>query len=181
MIPHIWNHIPSRRTPLLLMRYFATHGKPPPDLDFITDSLAVGGALTSDRLIQALPSLGITAVVDMRSESRDNVAELERLGIHFLHVPTRDRRPPSQEDMETASNWILHEIETVKDGRVLVHCQHGMGRSVIMAAAVLLKMGHDWREALRLIKSKRRGVSPLYHQVAALAEFAENRAKQKSP
>lgn len=177
MIRHLCDHIPSRRTPLMIMRYLRSGGKPPPDLDFITDSLAVGGALSSDRQIGALPSLGITAVVDMRSESRDNVAELERLGIHFLHLPTRDRRPPSQEDLETGSNWVLREIETVKDGKVLIHCQHGMGRSVILAGAVLLKMGYDWREALRLIKSKRRGVSPLYHQIAALATFAENRAK----
>ena len=143
------------------MRYIASCGKPPPDLDFITDSLAVGGELRSDRQIRALPGLGITAVVDMRSESLDNVAELERLGIHFLHLPTQDWHPSTQEDLETGSNWVLHEIEIARDGKVLIHCQHGMGRSVILAGAVLLKMGYDWREALRLIKSKRLGVGPL--------------------
>jgi protein-tyrosine phosphatase len=140
----------------------------------------VGGELRSERQIRALPGLGITAVVDMRAESLDNVAELERLGIHFLHLPTRDCRPSTQEELEIGSNWVLRELEIASDSKVLIHCQHGMGRSVILAAAVLLKMGWDWREALHLIKSRRLGVSPLYKQIAALVEFAENREKTRS-
>ena len=180
MIPPFWGHMPTRRTPLLIMRYLTSRGKPPPDLDFITDRLAVGGELRSVRQVRALPGLGITAVVDMRAESLDNVAELERLGIHFLHVPTQDWRPSTQQDLETGSNWVLHEIEIGDAGKVLIHCQHGMGRSVIMAAAVLLKMGYPWQDALRLIKSKRLGVGPLYSQIASLAEFAEHLKKTVS-
>ena len=52
--------------------------------------------------------------------------------------------------METGSNWVLHEIE-MPGSKVLIHCQHGMGRSVILAGAVLLKMGYDWQDALHLI------------------------------
>jgi protein-tyrosine phosphatase len=159
---------------LLIMRYLTSRGKPPPDLDFITDNLAVGGELRSVHQVRALPGLGITAVVDMRSEALDNVAELARLGIHFLHVPTQDWRPSTQQDLETGSNWVLNELRTGTAGKVLIHCQHGMGRSVIMAAAVLLKLGYQWQEALRLIKSKRLGVGPLYGQIASLAEFAEH-------
>jgi protein-tyrosine phosphatase len=157
-----------------MMQYITSLGHPPPDLDFITDSLAVGGALRSDRQIQALPALGITGVVDMRSESLDNVPELERVGIRFLHLPTVDWHPPSQEDLDVGSEWVLDEIS--KDGKVLVHCQHGVGRSVILVAAVLVKMGYSWQEAMRLIRSKRIGAGPHDDQLAALAEFA---AKQK--
>jgi hypothetical protein len=175
----IWGHMPTRRTPILIRRYVASRGNPPPDLDFITDRLAVGGELRSDRQISALPGLGITAVVDMRSESLDNVAELDRLGIHYLRLPTPDWRPSTLEDLETGSDWVLHELEIAGDSKVLIHCQHGMGRSVILAGAVLLKMGYDWREALGLIKSKRWGAGPLAGQIAALAELAEKRSKIK--
>ena len=75
--------------------------------------------------------------------------------------PPADWRPSTQEDLETGSDWVLHELESAGDSKVLIHCQHGMGRSVILAGAVLLKMGYDWQEALRLIKSKRLGVGPL--------------------
>ena len=170
--------MPTRRTPILMMRYLGSRGNPPPDLDFITDNLAVGGELRSERQIGALPGLGITAVVDMRAESVDNVAEFERLGIHFLHLPTQDWHASTQEDLEAGSNWVLSEIGTARDGKVLIHCQHGMGRSVILASAVLLKLGYDWQEALRLIRSKRLWAGPMDNQIAALAEFAEH---QKMP
>ena len=168
--------MPSRRTPILIMRYITSFGHPPVDLDFVTDSLAVGGALRSDDQIHALPGLGIGGVVDMRSESLDNVAELERLGICFLHLPTIDWHPPTQEALEVGAAWVLDEMANGK--KVLVHCQHGIGRSVILAAAVLVKMGYRWQDALSLIKSKRWGAGPLADQIDALAEFA---SKQKAP
>lgn len=162
--------MPSRRTPILIMQYITSFGNPPADLDFITDSLAVGGALRFDSQIRALSSLGIGGVVDMRRESRDNVEELQRLGISFLHLPTIDWHPPTQDDLDIGAAWVLEHI--ANGGRVLVHCQHGIGRSVIMAAAVLVKIGYDWPEALRLIREKRFGAAPHGDQIEALAEFA---------
>ena len=163
----------SRRTPLLIMRYITSLGNPPPDLDFITDSLAVGGALRSDAQIQALPGLGIGGVVDMRSESLDNVTELERLGIKFLHLPTIDWHPPTQEDLIKGAAWVQGQIAA--GGKVLVHCQHGIGRSVILAAAVLVAEGSTWQDALATISAKRWGASPHADQVDALVEFAAKR------
>ncbi len=162
--------MPSRRTPFMIMTYIKHRGSPPPDLDWITDSLAVGGALR-DGYIPAVHALGIGSVVDLRSESRDNVAELIRLGIHFLHLPTRDWHPPTPEDLEQGSAWVLDEM--AQGRKVLVHCQHGIGRSVILAAAVLVRMGYDWQEALRVVKAKRWGASPNAGQVEALTAFAQ--------
>jgi hypothetical protein len=169
--------MPSRRTPLIIMQYITSLGNPPPDLNFITEELAVGGALRSDGQVRALPGLGIGAVVDMRSESKDNVTELERLGIHFLHLPTKDWTPPTQDDMDTGVEWIGDQIAS--GSKVLVHCQHGIGRSVIMAAGVLVKQGYTWQEALRQIRAKRLGAAPHEDQVEALIEFA-NRQKAAS-
>ena len=168
--------MPSRRTPILIMRYITSLGNPPPDLDFITDSLAVGGALRSDEQIRALPGLGIGSVVDMRSESLDNVAELGRLGIKFLHLPTIDWHPPTQEDLTTGTAWVLEQM--AHGGKVLVHCQHGIGRSVILAAAVLVTSGYTWQDALNLIRAKRWGASPHADQIDALVAFAGNRQSQ---
>lgn len=163
----------SRRTPILIMNYITSFGNPPPDLDFVTDALAVGGALRSDNQIRALPALGISAVVDMRSESVDNVAELARLGIKFLHLPTIDWHPPTQEDLKKGTAWVRDEMAA--GGKVLVHCQHGIGRSVILTAAVLVTMGHTWQDALDVIRAKRWGASPHHDQVEALIHFAANR------
>lgn len=160
------------------MQWIKTHGNPPPDLDFVTDNLAVGGAFGSMRQVAALPELGITAVVSLSSESEAGVAELKRLGIGFLLLPTPDYHPPRMEDMETGATWVTEQL--AGGGKVLIHCQRGMGRSVILAAAVLLKMGYDWEKALSLIKSKRYGVSPLRRQIAALRQFALNQEEAKT-
>jgi protein-tyrosine phosphatase len=154
-------------------------GHPPPDLDFVTDSLAVGGALRSDEQIRALPGLGIGSVVDLRAESKDNVAELERVGIHFLHLPTIDWRPLSPENMETGVAWVLDEM--AQGNKVLIHCQHGIGRSVILLAAVLVRMGYTWQEAMRFIQAKRVGAGPHADQIEALIEFAKNERKAAQP
>jgi protein-tyrosine phosphatase len=82
------------------------------------------------------------------------------------------------EDMETGATWVTEQL--AGGGKVLIHCQRGMGRSVILAAAVLLKMGYDWEKALSLIKSKRYGVSPLRRQIAALRQFALNQEEAKT-
>jgi protein tyrosine phosphatase (PTP) superfamily phosphohydrolase (DUF442 family) len=162
--------MPSRRTPILIMRYITSFGHPPPDLDFVADNLAVGGALRSDEQIDALPGLGIGSVVDVRLESKDDVAELERLGIHFLHLPTKDWTPLHPDDMETGVAWVLAEMAAGR--KVLVHCQHGIGRSVILVAAVLVKQGYTWQDAMRLIQSKRLGAGPHGDQLEALAQYA---------
>jgi len=154
----------------MLMNYIKHRGHPPPDLDWIIDSLAVGGALR-DKYIPAIHALGIGSVVDLRSESKDNAAELNRLGIHFLHLPTRDWHPPTPQDLHRGSDWVLAEM--AQGRKVLVHCQHGIGRSVILAAAVLVRMGYDWQEALRAVKAKRWGASPNASQIEALATFAQ--------
>jgi hypothetical protein len=162
--------MPSRRTPILIMRYVTSFGHPPPDLDFITDNLAVGGALRTDEQIQALPALGIGAVVDMRAESTDNVAELERQGIHFLRLPTIDWHPPTQDDLDAGVAWAMDEM--AQGRKVLIHCQHGIGRSVILAAAVLVKQGRSWQDALEHIGGRRFGAAPHGDQVDALIEYA---------
>ena len=167
--------MPSRRTPLMIANYIKYRGSPPPDLDWITDSLAVGGAIP-DHQIQAIHTLGVGSVVDLRCESRDNVAELNRLGIRFLHLPTRDWHPPTVEDLERGSAWVLDEM--AQGRKVLVHCQHGIGRSVILVAVVLVRMGYDWQEALRLVRVKRWGASPNAQQVSALAEFAQQHKRE---
>jgi protein-tyrosine phosphatase len=157
------------------MRYITSFGHPPPDLDFITDSLAVGGALRSDEQINALPGLGIGSVVDVRSESQDDVAKLRALDIHFLHLPTKDWTPLSPEDMERGVDWVLDEMAAGR--KVLVHCQHGIGRSVILVAAVLVKMGYTWQEAMMQIKAKRMGAGPHGDQIDALIAFAQGQRK----
>src|SRR5512138_4003069 len=112
---------------------------------------------------------GISRVVDVRVEACDDEAVLRTHGITLLHLPTEDTRAISQER-------IRHGVAFVSEGLdrgegVLVHCQHGIGRSALLALCVLVARGEAPLEALALAKHARRKVSPSPEQLAAFAAF----------
>jgi len=45
-------------------------------------------------------------------------------------------------------------------GKVFTHCQRGKHRSVAMAAAILIAMGHSAEEAMRLLRERRAVARP---------------------
>lgn len=148
---------------------------PPPDLNFVTESLAVGGAIADqdENQLRALAGMGIGAVVDLRAEAADDADALARHDIRLLHLPTEDWRAMSQDDFDRGTDWVL---EQMSDGRkTLIHCGHGIGRSVTLTAAVLVCMGFPWQEAMQIIQRKRPRAGPREEQLAALAEFARRR------
>ena len=55
--------------------------------------------------------------------------------------------------------------------RVLVHCEHGIGRSATLALSVLVSRGHAPLEALELAKTRRALVSPSPAQYEAWAAW----------
>ena len=67
-----------------------------PDLDWITDDLAVGGCFPAGRATALARRHGIGAVVDVRVEACDDPEELAACGLRFLHLPTEDLQGVSQ-------------------------------------------------------------------------------------
>jgi hypothetical protein len=146
-------------------------GIPLPDrLDFswITPTLAVGGRIHA-KDIPRLVHANITRVVDVRAEYRDDEAALQQHGITLLHLPTPDTYPLSLDDLRHGAAWINQQREAGQ--RVLVHCEHGVGRSVLLAAAALVCTGSTAHEAFSLIERKRWQASPNHRQVLRLSEF----------
>ena len=148
-------------------------GIPLPDklnMSWVTDSLAVGGRVHPHDII-ALARLGITAVVDTRSEYCDDSNAMAREHIELLYLPTPDTYPLSVEQLQQGATWVEERIQ--KGGRVLIHCEHGVGRSVLLTCAVLVNEGMNAQSALTLVQEKRWQASPNSRQVARLREFAD--------
>jgi protein tyrosine phosphatase (PTP) superfamily phosphohydrolase (DUF442 family) len=138
------------------------------NMSWITDHLAVGGRI-HPKDIPSLELLGITAVVDTRAEYRDEAALMEQAHIQLLLLPTRDTFPMTVEQLFTGSQWVQEHMQ--QGGRVLIHCEHGVGRSVLLTAAVLVYGGMSAHDALQLVQKKRWQASPNHRQVARLREF----------
>ena len=130
---------------------------------WITDELAVGGRFGSD--VAALRDHRIAAVVDLRDEECDDEVVLRRHGIAFLHLPTPDLHG-------VTLPALCEGVAFVKQyRRVLVHCEHGIGRSALLALCVLVDRGMQPLAALALAKDRRGAVSPSPAQFEAWAAW----------
>ncbi len=149
------------------------------NLSWITDTLAVGGSFRR-RDIRRLAALGITAVIDARAEAADDEVALAQHGIELLRLPAPDRYALSPEQLELGARWALERIAA--GGKVLVHCEHGVGRGPLLGAAVLVAGGQSAPEALRLLRRKRWQAAPNDRQLEALLRFEERqRARRAAP
>jgi protein-tyrosine phosphatase len=138
------------------------------NLSWITTHLAVGGRIHPGD-IKALAQEGITHVVDTRSEYRDDAEALAKEHIDLLYLPTDDMRPMTIEQMMQGAQWVNEHME--QGGKVLIHCEHGVGRSVLLTCAVLVYDGMPAYDALHLVQEKRWQAAPNHRQVKRLREF----------
>lgn len=128
------------------------------DLDWVTDRLAVGGALPAGSAAHLSVAHDVHAVVDLRAEACDDAAELDAAGIAFLHLPTPDLCAVSASMLDEGVDWVRERL--ARGERVLIHCEHGIGRSATLALCVLAAEGVEPLAALKLAKSAREKVSP---------------------
>ena len=138
------------------------------NMSWITPHLAVGGrVLPSD--IPRLARTGITRVVDTRSEKMDDAKALAREGIELLYLPAPDTYPLAVEQLREGARWINEQI--AQGEKVLVHCEHGVGRSVLLTASALVAGGMSAHDAIDLVQSKRWQAAPNHRQIVRLQEF----------
>ncbi|MBV9228154.1 MAG: dual specificity protein phosphatase family protein [Chloroflexi bacterium] len=138
------------------------------NLSWVNSHLAVGGRIRPED-IKALSLLGVTHVVDTRAEYSDDEQALAKENIELLYLPTRDTFPMTVEQLMQGATWIDARLK--QGGRVLIHCEHGVGRSVLLTCAVLVYGGMHARDALQLVKLKRWQAAPNHRQITRLREF----------
>ena len=138
------------------------------NMDWVTTHLAVGGRVRPEDIV-ALGRSGVTHVIDTRAEYCDDADALAREHIQLLYLPTPDTFPLTVEQLTEGARWAAEHIE--KDGRVLIHCEHGVGRSVLLTCCVLVYQGMSAPEALILAQQKRWQAAPNQRQITRLREF----------
>lgn len=145
------------------------------NFDWITPRLAVGGSFPAHAIERLAAEHGVGAVVDARAEAVDDEAAMARHGIDFLHLPTDDNFALSDADLAAGVDWVSAHLDAGR--RVLIHCEHGIGRSALLALCVLVARGEAPLDALERAKSGRARVSPSQHQYEGWARWlAKHRA-----
>ena len=142
-----------------------------PNFSWITPHLAVGGSFPSERAEELAREHRVCAVVDLRAETRDDEALLFKHGLTFLHLPTEDHCAVSADMLAEGVGFANRHLD--RGERVLVHCEHGIGRSATLALCVMVSRGAAPLEALEQAKSARALVSPSPAQYHAWAAWLE--------
>lgn len=142
------------------------------NLSWVAPGLAVGGAFRPIQ-VERLRELAIRRVVDVRAESCDDRHLLARHGIELLHLPTPDMSPLDRSSLVRGVEWVCEGLER-SDG-VLIHCEHGIGRSASLACCVLMARGFTLKEAAAMLVRGRARVSPSPAQIEALLAWAAER------
>jgi hypothetical protein len=141
------------------------------DLTWVLPSLAVGARLRPSWLGHLARDLGVRRVVDLRAEAQDDEGLLRRYGIELLHLPATDLRAIPRDALWTGVTWVRRQL--ARGERVLLHCEHGIGRSVLLACCVLVSRGRSPAEALELVKRARWKASPSPEQLEALLVWSD--------
>jgi protein-tyrosine phosphatase len=144
-----------------------------PDFHWLTDQVAVGGCFPVARAGELAEAHGIGAIVDLRAEECDDQAQLNGAGIELLHLPTPDLEPASHEHLERGVAFVRER--TCRGDKVLIHCQHGIGRSALLALCVLVDNGWEPLDALIHIKDCREVVSPSRSQYEGWSRWLKSR------
>jgi tyrosine-protein phosphatase SIW14 len=105
----------------------------------INDSL-FRGAQPHPEGIEELKKLGITTIVDLRGEGRDQMErerkQTESLGMRFVNIPVSGWSPPANEQVAQFLSLFKNRHE-----KIFVHCRFGDDRTGVFVAAY--RMAHD--------------------------------------
>ena len=122
-------------------------------VDWITDNLAVGQAPMSYDALDAIRSLGISAVLNLCAEFCDLHGIQAKAGFEVYYLPIVDEEAPDLSELEKALDWLDECLYLGK--KVLVHCRFGIGRTGTVVNAYLLRKGLGHRLAGKTLKGLR--------------------------
>ena len=103
--------------------------------------------------------------------------EVQRMGMHWLHLPIRDVYVPDHrfEQAWPATNADIHwRIDAGE--RILIHCRGGLGRTGLLAGLLLVERGCGPRDAINRV----RAVRPHAIETAAQEAFVLKSAARSS-
>jgi protein-tyrosine phosphatase len=148
------------------------------EFNWFLPNLAVGGRVPAEVMELLNCQYSIRRVIDLRSEECDDLELCGQCEIEHLYLPTPDMTAVSQEMPWQGVQWVQEGFAL--DHKVLIHCEYGIGRSVLLACCVLVSLGHTPSAALETAKRARRKASPSPEQLHALLQWSEDWHNQQS-
>ena len=136
--------------------------------------LAASGYPASRSQVAWLQRAGVRSILTLTERPLPD-AYVAGLNLETHHVAMEDHRPPSQESLRRAVDYI--ERQTAAGRPVLVHCLAGKGRTMCAIGAYLMETrGVTADQAIAELRSIRAGAVER-GQEASLEEFGRSKGK----
>jgi len=108
----------------------------------------------------SLHSLGVSDLVSLLTPPEEKELDLtlegdlcREIGLRFRRYPVSDRKIPTQPNFAQLIDALVPVL--LQGGFVAVHCRAGIGRSSVVAAALLSRLGVRASDALAMISAAR--------------------------
>jgi len=148
------------------------------DMSWVTERIALGGAIWNARNMQEVVRAGVTHVLNMQIEFDDRPLA-EPFGIRVLWNPTDDDFLPKPPELfKHGADFALEALDDPK-ARLYVHCAAGVHRAPMMTLAVLCAMEWEMEAAMTLIETRRPVVDFADVYVESVRRFLESRVERE--
>lgn len=123
--------------------------------------------------VKELKANGVNAILDVTAEFDGLDWTAYQQDLDYLNIPVLDHTSPTEDQLNTAINWIDQQIASGR--KVVVHCALGRGRSVLTMAAYLLARDDTLSvmDAMNKIQSVRSTARLNKHQLRSLKKVKQ--------
>ena len=123
-------------------------------MSWVTDRIAVGGAIWNDERMIEVVRAGVTHILDMQSEF-DDTQLAGPYGVEVLWNPVDDDFQPKPAPLFARGVEFALAALANPEAKLFIHCAAGVHRAPMMALAVLRASGWELAQAAELIESCR--------------------------
>jgi len=135
---------------------------------WIEEPILLGSRNPTERELEVLYHEGFRTIISLLDEDESpyyDPKKMEEMGFNRYSIPIRDFTAPTLADFKKFLDIVS---DSLKQGKVLVHCQGGMGRTGTMAAAYWIKKGLSAKNAIAKVRKSRLGAIESPEQKEAL-------------
>ena len=139
---------------------------------WIDEPLVLGGSNPTTTQLKNLYQEGFRSIISLLDETEQSpdydIEEVKAMGFKRFSIPLEDFSAPMLDDFKAFLKAIHHALN---QGKVLIHCQAGLGRTGTMAAAYWINKGLSVNEAIKKIRKSNPSVVANVEQENSLYEL----------
>jgi atypical dual specificity phosphatase len=136
---------------------------------WIEEPILLGSSNPTERELEDLYEAGFRTVISLLKEDEQrpyyDIRRTEEIGFNRYSIPIRDFTAPTLSDFKKFLDIVS---DSLKQGKVLVHCEGGIGRTGTMAAAYWIKKGLSASKAIEKVRKSRPGAMEIPEQEESL-------------